>query len=152
MLNFLFQIISVTRRLYWFIFRPVTIGVKVISINSNNQVLLVKNRYDTYWYLPGGGVKKGETLLDCARREMKEETNVEVDELKVLGVYSNFREHKSDHVILMQTDITDQELTKGLEVDQLEFFDFKALPDDISPATKRRLKEYQMSTISSGQW
>ena len=152
MLNFLFQIVSAIRRGYWFILRPVTIGVKVISINSVGQVLLVKNRYDKYWYLPGGGVKRGEALLDCAKREMREEVGVEISKLKVLGVCSSFREYKSDHIILMRADIEGQRITKGLEIDQFAFFDFKVLPTDISPATKRRLEEYQTGAFPSGQW
>lgn len=152
MLNLLFQVVSVIRRGYWFIFRPVTVGVKIVSINSDDQVLLVKNRYDRYWYLPGGGVKRGETLFDCARREMREEVGVEVDKLKVLGVYSNFREYKNDHIILLCADIKDQKITKGLEIDQFKFFDFKVLPIDVSPATRRRLEEYQTGTVSSDQW
>jgi 8-oxo-dGTP pyrophosphatase MutT (NUDIX family) len=152
MLNFLFRIVSVVRRGYWFIFRPITVGVKVIPINSNSQVLLIKNRYDKYWYLPGGGVKKGEALLDCAKREMREEAGIEIGELKILGVYSNFCEYKSDHIILLHADVADQRLIKGLEIDQLEFFDLRALPTDISPATKRRLEEYRMNAISNGQW
>ncbi|HRZ30500.1 MAG TPA: NUDIX domain-containing protein, partial [Candidatus Paceibacterota bacterium] len=105
----------------------------MISINSDGQVLLIKNRYDKYWYLPGGGVKRGEALLDCANREMREEVGVEVGKPKVLGVYSNFREHKSDHIILLGVDIGDQRIVKGLEIDRFAFFDFKVLPTDISP-------------------
>lgn len=152
MLNFLFLIVSAIRKWYWFILRPITIGVKVISISADGKVLLVKNRYDKYWYLPGGGVKKGETLLDCARREMHEEVDVELGELKVLGVYSSFREYKSDHIILLHANIGGQNPMKGLEIDRFAFFDFKTLPADISPATKRRLEEYQTGTISSGKW
>ena len=152
MLNFLFQLVSAARRGYWFILRPVTIGVKVIPFSTDGQILLVKNRYDKYWNLPGGGVKRGEALLDCARREMREEVGVEIGELKILGVYSNFREYKSDHIVLLCADIADQRPTNGLEIDQFEFFDFKALPTDISPATKRRLEEYQTGAVFSGQW
>jgi len=152
MLNFLFRIVSAIRRGYWFVFRPVTIGVKVISTTTDSQVLLIKNRYDKFWYLPGGGVKRGESLLECARREMREETGVELGELKVLGVYSNFFEHKNDHLVLLQAEIVGQIPKGGLEIDQLAFFDFKTLPADISPATKRRLEEYRAGTTRSGKW
>jgi len=36
-------------------------------VNDQNQVLLVKHRYLDGWYLPGGGVDKGEELLQALK-------------------------------------------------------------------------------------
>ncbi|MFH1854994.1 MAG: NUDIX domain-containing protein, partial [bacterium] len=65
--NILLQFANFFRRIYWRIFKPVTFGVRVILVKDNDLVL-VKHRYDKFWYLPGGGVKKDETEKDAAKR------------------------------------------------------------------------------------
>lgn len=44
-----------------------------------------KENYHGYWVIPGGGVKFGETIQDAALREIKEETNMDVDLVKLIG-------------------------------------------------------------------
>jgi len=48
-------------QLYWFTVRPVTLGVRVLMV-SDEKVLLVRHSYQQAWFLPGGGVKRGETV------------------------------------------------------------------------------------------
>jgi 8-oxo-dGTP pyrophosphatase MutT (NUDIX family) len=58
----------------------------------NSQVLLVQHHDPrdnaTFWILPGGGSEKDETLEDAARREVQEETGVEVRVLRQVPVAS----------------------------------------------------------------
>jgi len=55
------------------------IGVGGLLINSNNQVLMVKEKYafSDFYKLPGGHVDKGEDLHTAAIREVKEETGID---------------------------------------------------------------------------
>lgn len=58
---------------------------------SNLSLLLVKrgeHPYKDCWALPGGFLKKDETVEQCAFREIKEETNVIPISLMPVGVYS----------------------------------------------------------------
>jgi len=56
-----------------------TTRVSVIVV-ADEQILLVKHRKGTrqYWVLPGGRLEYGESFEECAVREMKEETGLEV--------------------------------------------------------------------------
>ncbi len=47
----------------------------------NGQVLLVKHRKGnkSYWLLPGGGIKSGETIQDALKRELFEELNLHIE-------------------------------------------------------------------------
>ncbi len=54
----------------------------------DDQILLVRHREDvsgrTYWIFPGGGLEGGETEEQCVRREILEETNLEVRVVRLL--------------------------------------------------------------------
>lgn len=57
----------------------------VVYDAEKNSILLVRNRDDEYWYIPGGGWEADkENILECAAREVKEETGLEVEMGKFL--------------------------------------------------------------------
>ncbi len=61
----------------------------VIITNENNEILLQQRADTLKWGLPGGLKELNETLLECAKREVKEETNLDVKILKLQGIYTN---------------------------------------------------------------
>lgn len=140
MLNLIMRVAQTLRRSYWRVVRPVTVGVKVALV-KDGRVLLVKNRYDKWWYLPGGGVKRGESWEAAAARELREECGIKADQFKLVGIYSNFAEYKSDYIVLLAADPGDQVPRPGLEIDRLDFFRLDDLSGEVSPATRRRLHD-----------
>jgi ADP-ribose pyrophosphatase YjhB (NUDIX family) len=80
---------------WWKITKPKTFGARALLI-KNESILLVKHSYGPFWYLPGGGLKRGETYEEALKREMKEELNAEIFSLKLLGVYNSTFEGKND--------------------------------------------------------
>ncbi len=74
--------------------QPVIIGV----IKHKNTYLLTKlnqngDRYHGKWQLPGGGLEFGESLEDCLRREVKEETGLEIQNLQLIPhIHSEVRD------------------------------------------------------------
>lgn len=55
-------------------------GVRVIVFDNEEKLLLVRQHHDgkDIWMAPGGGIEKGETAMQAAVREVKEETNLDV--------------------------------------------------------------------------
>ena len=55
----------------------------------DGQVLMVRHVHDgrDYWTLPGGGMYQHETEQEAAKREVLEETGIDVDAVKVLFSY-----------------------------------------------------------------
>ncbi len=61
-------------------------------IQKSSSILLVKRKKDPYknqFALPGGFVNEGETIEEAIKREVYEETSLEVHPIDILGVYSD---------------------------------------------------------------
>ena len=65
------------------------VGVGVVIFNDKNNILLVQRGQEPsqgLWALPGGVVELGEELKTAAKREVKEECNIEVEVGEVVSV------------------------------------------------------------------
>lgn len=140
-------------RIYTFFVRPVGTGVRVMLI-QDGQVLLVRHTYLEGWYMPGGGIKRGETTEEAARREACEEVGADLGEVRLLGVYSNFEMNRSDHnVVFLCTDFR-ADRTHDSEIAEVRFFPLTSLPADLQPGHRRRIEEYAAGVTSPafGRW
>ena len=129
-------------RLRWAITRPLTVGVRLI-LTRGRTVLLVQHTYQRDWYLPGGGVRRAETLEEAARREATEEVGAELGPLRLFGVYNNFHEHKSDHMVVFSCEDFTLTGQKDRGIDALRFFEWDDLPPGVSPGSRRRIEEFE---------
>ncbi|GGE69908.1 NUDIX hydrolase [Priestia taiwanensis] len=65
-----------------------TVAVTGLIRNEQGEVLLVKvKKRNDSWEAPGGQVERGETLEEAFRREVKEETGVDIEVGEMIGVY-----------------------------------------------------------------
>ncbi len=64
------------------------VAVGGITEDENGNVLLVKT-HRGHWVFPGGQVEVGENLMDALIREIKEESGIDVEVSKLIGIYSN---------------------------------------------------------------
>jgi len=62
--------------------------VVVVLFNEKGEVLLEERADDGYYDFPGGGIDLKEEASEAAKRELKEETNLEAIELELFKVYS----------------------------------------------------------------
>lgn len=148
----MYKLANALRRLYWWIRRPITIGARAI-VTDGQSVLLVKHSYLRDWYLPGGGVGRGETFQDVVRRELKEEVGFVFDgSFSLLATHSNFGEYKNDHIVLFEAKTATFEPKGRGEVKEAKFFAFDQLPTDISPGTRRRIEEYLKKKPREESW
>jgi 8-oxo-dGTP diphosphatase len=71
-----------------------TVGVGVVILNEADEVLLVQRGTEPnigMWTIPGGRQKPGETLIETARREIYEETGVQISIPKLIDVVDLIR-------------------------------------------------------------
>ena len=140
--QFFARLASHAYRLRLFITRPITLGVRVLLMRDG-YILLVKHTYHAGWLLPGGGVKRGETLEEAARREVREETGLEVSALRLHGMYTNFHEYKSDHIAVFVGENFDPSRLRRdpWEIEAAQFFSLESLPADLRPGHHHRIEE-----------
>lgn len=136
-----------------FIFtRPITVGVRVLLVKEG-QVLLVKHIYQPYWYLPGGAMKRGEMPEQAARREAFDEAGASLGELEFIGVFSQFIEYRSDHILVFACENFTFTSKSDFEIEKVQLFPVNDLPKDIAPGNKRRIEEYvQGMKVKAGKW
>lgn len=67
------------------------VGCDVFVTNAEDHVLLIRRSDNGLWALPGGCQDLGETPVECAVRECREETGCEVRVTRLLGVFSSRR-------------------------------------------------------------
>lgn len=56
-----------------------TWAIALVVVHDGDRFLLVEENHDRGWYLPAGRVEHGETLIGGARREVREESGLEVE-------------------------------------------------------------------------
>ena len=153
------RVAAVLRRIAWFVLRPRTIGAQIAVINDRGEVLLVRHSYDqNALRLPGGGTKRSETFAECAARELREETSLEVadvDRLELLGVYTGREGNGAAFiaVFVAPPGSWEGEPRNSPEIDTAAFHPTNALPRDTSPATRARVGEAASGRRGlSGRW
>lgn len=65
-----------------------TAGVGLLLFNNENKVLMQLRTDYNSWGFPSGSMELGESFEDVAKRELQEETNLVIDELKLLKILS----------------------------------------------------------------
>jgi 8-oxo-dGTP pyrophosphatase MutT (NUDIX family) len=140
------------RRFYWWLVRPITRGARAIVVNEKGEVLLVRHRYDDGWFLPGGKARKSESDEDALRRELKEELGITFTAQEKLGEYLNTYEYKKDMIVVFVIRSFALDERHHFEIGAWQFFDPRALPEDVSPGTRRRIEEWLNQRTISGQW
>ncbi len=104
--------------------------VGVLPFLDEEHVLMVRQfRYvfgeNQRWEMPTGGVKGGESLLEAARREMREEVGYDVAHLDPISTYYTSKSvmHEIAHLYL------GRELSQvGALPDETEFLEVKTFP------------------------
>src|SRR5690242_21763699 len=70
-------------------------SVNVVVTNAGGDVLLIRRSDNQNWAVPGGAIDLGESMVQAAVRETKEETGVDCEVTGLIGIYTDPK-----HVIL----------------------------------------------------
>ena len=115
----------------------------IVAVIDEGRILLTKREDFEVWCLPGGGVEDGESLPEGAMREAKEETGLDVELTRLVGVYSRVGGMWNDvHAVLFAARPIGGELkTQPGETIEVEYFPFDALPVEMLFGHKKRIAD-----------
>lgn len=111
------------------------IGINPIIINEKGQILLGKRKNifgDGTYGLPGGKLKQGETFEECAIREIKEETglDVKIEDIEIINIANTITtKHFVQIGVLVKKYSGILEVIEKDKCDELRFFDLDNLPE-----------------------
>jgi 8-oxo-dGTP diphosphatase len=70
-----------------------SVSVAAVVVDDQDRALLVRRRDNGHWEPPGGVLELGEEIADGLRREVAEETGLQVEPSALTGVYKNMSQH-----------------------------------------------------------
>jgi ADP-ribose pyrophosphatase YjhB (NUDIX family) len=115
--------------------RKFTVSVAAIIFNEKGEVLLLDHvfRPVSSWDIPGGFMEHHEQPIDAVRRELFEETGIELNDVELIRV----RTIKRHIEILFRAETTGVASVKSREIHAVRWFEVDEMPKNIS----RRQKE-----------
>jgi 8-oxo-dGTP pyrophosphatase MutT (NUDIX family) len=130
---------------------PLILPGSVVLILNNQNELLLQHRTDGGWGLPGGLMELGKSLEDTARREVKEETGLDIGELKLLGVFSGeeyfFKVSNGDELYSVTAVFVTKDIKGEIQKDEtesldLKFFGLQNLPKGLTDEYRSYIEPY----------
>ena len=114
-------------------------GVGIAVFVARGTKILMLKRQGSHgagtWSFPGGHLEFGESWETCAKRELKEETGLDVSDLKFTGVTNDIFQEKGKHyiTIFLRTEIKSDE-PKIMEPDkcaEMNWFEWENMPKSL---------------------
>jgi 8-oxo-dGTP diphosphatase len=118
-----------------------------IIIRNKDQVVLIERQNEPFgWALPGGFVDYGETLEIAATREAREETGLELEDLRQFHVYSDpTRDPRQHNISVVFTAHGNGTLRAGDDAQNARWFRLDALPSPLCFDHAKILDDYRKS-------
>lgn len=126
-------------------------GVRAVIVNDREELLLQRRTDTALWGLPGGGVELDETVFEALKREVVEETALEVTEAEPMGLYSGpnhrFAYPNGDRVQCFALAFLIRKWegsprADGREGSAVQFFPLSRLPEDLVPLHHPTIDDY----------
>jgi 8-oxo-dGTP pyrophosphatase MutT (NUDIX family) len=118
------------------------LGAAAVIFDADERVFLVQHSYGRRnWELPGGGRKTNESMEQTVRREVREETGIEVVIERLSGIY--YQPHVDHHHFVFLGHVTpgSSPRARSPEILACGYWPVTALPRPISDFTVRRIDD-----------
>ena len=129
------------------IFRHPVLGTSIIPVLPDGQIVLIRRRDNGKWGLPGGMVDWGQDIPTTVRRELAEETGLELLAIRrLVGIYSAPDRDPRVHSVCVVVEAEVQgtmQIQDMWEITEVQAFERSAIPmDSLSHDHGRQLQDY----------
>jgi ADP-ribose pyrophosphatase YjhB (NUDIX family) len=129
-------------------------AASAVVSDQAGAILLIERTDNGLWTIPGGGMEVGETIAQTAIREVKEETGLEVEIQRLVGIYSDPRhvveysdgEVRQQFSVCFACRVAGGRLASSSESRRVGFFahdEIEAMP--VHDSIRRRIRDYSAS-------
>ena len=135
--------------------RPLLLaGAGVIATDPDGRLLLQQRSDDGSWSIVGGYLEIGESPQDALRRELREEVDLEVGELRLFGVFAGadyFHDYPGKgrvygvNIVYLASGVTGTPRADQDEANAARFFEPDKLPSNLQQTAKLILERYLVS-------
>lgn len=124
------------------------VDVRGLIINENDEILMAQEGVDNKWTIPGGWADIGNTPKEVVVREIKEETGIDAEVVRLLAIYDKQRhEHPAEpyyiYKLMFFCRATGGTLKPGFDMKGAAYFSLDALPE----LSKERILEVQIKQL-----
>lgn len=133
------------------------VGVAVLVVDNKNRLLLMKRSDSGCWGPPGGAVEPGEVVEIAARREVREETRLDVRVMEMFGIFSGpelyYKYPNGDEVynitiVYLSRDVCG-EICLNEEHLSWDWFAVAEIPENISPPIKLVVERFKQQYLKN---
>ena len=126
---------------WWRIAKVRTRGCRVVVLNPEGEILLIRHTYHLpqSWMLPGGGIGRGEDAIAAAVREVREETGCRLADPVVAGCTVGGKGGWTNEAHLVAGTTADTPFADQREIAEARFFAFDSLPATLTAASHQRI-------------
>lgn len=118
------------RTLVWRVWRPNVEGVRVLALDRQGRVLLIRHSYGSdKWMPPGGGIRRGEDPVLAGARELREEVCLTLQDARLAVAVGEDLQGASHKVNIVRGTVEGEPKPDGREVIEARFFALDALPE-----------------------
>jgi ADP-ribose pyrophosphatase YjhB (NUDIX family) len=117
------------------------LGASSVIVDDTARILLVRHSYGEHnWELPGGRGEPSESIEETARREAREETGIELEIVRLTGVYWEPRA-SMHHFAFLARALGRPRAVDPAEIDECGWFPLSTMPRPMSDFTMRRVTD-----------
>ena len=143
---------AVRRWSVWLVEPRFTVTAGAVITDARGRVLLLNHvfRRGNGWGIPGGFLAKGEQPEEAVRREVREETGLELDHVELAFLRTLKRPRQIEIIYRCAVHTTDEAVAQSLEIKSIAWVTLDKLPPEL-PNDQRHLIERVLRPVSGGK-
>lgn len=140
----IYQLIHAVRKIYWFMVRPETQGVKCVIECGGKILMLRRTLGNAKWVFPGGAIKTGEKAKSAVIREVLEDVGMRLENIRLLGKFTEVILHRRETLHCFSAKVINQNQVKIDQgrIREVKWFLISSLPRPLTKVSQKVVDLY----------